>query len=134
MLRRLEAAENDHTPDVVIEMMADDAVLMVPDFEVQEGREACAKFIREIDAFLAQTVHRRIQYVSAEVSVFGDVAFDRGSFSFVVSLKDVDDAVDAQINRGKYLILYTRALGGSWQIARVIVSRDEREDTLERAT
>ena len=127
MLRRLEDAENNHTPDVMVDMLAEDAVIMVPDFDVQEGRTACAQFLREIDTFLAGAFDRRIHYVSAEVRVVGELAFDRGSFSFAVFLRDT---IEARINRGKYLLLYTRAAQGRWQLSRGIVSRDEPEDAL----
>lgn len=126
MRRRWEAAENNHTVDDVVAMMADDAVLMVPDFAVQEGRDACAQFVRAIDADLAGAFDRRIEYVSAEVRVLGDTAFDRGSFSFVVFFKD---SIEARINRGKYFVLYMRTRG-EWKISRFIVSRDDPEDVL----
>jgi ketosteroid isomerase-like protein len=129
MLRRVEAAENNHTPDDTIAMMAEDVVLMVPDFEVQEGREACARFIREMDACLAEAFDRRIRYVSTEVRVLGDVAFDRGTFAFAVLFRDQDEA---RINRGKFLILYVRS-GHEWKISRLIVSRDDPEELCDPA-
>lgn len=129
MLRCLEAAENNHTPDDTIGMMAEDVVVMVPDLEVKEGREACARFIREMDACLAEAFDRRIRYVSAEVRVLGDLAFDRGTFAFGVFFRDRSEA---RINRGKFLILYAR-IDGAWKISRLIVSRDDHEEVCDPA-
>jgi uncharacterized protein (TIGR02246 family) len=42
----LEAAENAGDADAIGGLLADDAVLMVPSEPVQEGREACAAFVR----------------------------------------------------------------------------------------
>ena len=127
ILRRIEAAENTHSPDDIIALMAEDVVLMVPDYEVAEGKEAAARLTREIAAFLAGSFERHIRYASSEVRILGDAAFDRGTFEFVVFLREV---MEARINKGKYFILYTRADDG-WRISRVIISRDDPEEVCE---
>jgi ketosteroid isomerase-like protein len=122
---RLAAAENAYNANVLVDLMAEDVVLMVPDFPVQEGREACARFIRGVTDFFRETASRRITYASAEVRVTGDVAYDRGTFSFTFTSNDgLEDVVET----GKYFWLYTRAAGSGWKIWRTIVSLDQRED------
>jgi uncharacterized protein (TIGR02246 family) len=125
----LGAAENAGDPDAAAALLTDDAVLMVPDFEVQEGKAACTAFLREIMGWQAEQFHRRITYVSAEVAVMGrdgDVALDRGSFSFTVSPKSGGDSSEVT---GKYLWLLRRTDGEPWKVARLIVSRDGPEGT-----
>jgi ketosteroid isomerase-like protein len=73
---------------------------------------------------LLERFNRRITYVSAEVRVIGDFAFDRGSFWLTVSPKTGGETTR---ETGKYLFLYSRATDGSWKIARAIVSLDEKD-------
>jgi ketosteroid isomerase-like protein len=65
---------------------------------------------------------RRVTYVSAEVLVIGDVAFDRGTFSFDVTPKGGGEATRVT---GKYFWLLRRTQPEPWRIARLIVSRNE---------
>jgi uncharacterized protein (TIGR02246 family) len=119
-----EAAENASDADAAAAFLTDDAVLMVPDFDVQEGKAACTAFLRDIMGWLAAEFHRRITYVSTEVAVMGDVAFDRGSFSFTMSPMSGGDSSEVT---GKYLWLLRRADGEPWKVARLIVCRDAQE-------
>lgn len=118
----LEAAENAADPDAAAAFLTDDAVLMVPDFPVQEGKAACSAFLRDIMGWLSAQFHRHITYVSAEAVVLGDVAFDRGTFSFTVSPRSGGDTSRVS---GKYLWLLRRTGVGQWRVARLIVSRDD---------
>ena len=122
---RLEAAENAGDADYFVEMMAEDAVIMAPDQPVQEGKAACASFVREVLAGLLEAFNRQIRYVSAEVRVIGDMAFDRGTFSFTVSPRTGGETIQ---ETGKYLWIYSRASDGPWKVARAIVSLDQRDD------
>lgn len=124
ILRRIESAENAGRSDDIEQMMADDAVIMVPSQPVQEGKAACAGFVREVLRGLLEQFNRRITYVSAEVRIIGEVAFDRGSFSFTCSPKSGGESTN---ETGKYLFLYSRGAAGSWKIARVIVNLDEQD-------
>ena len=65
---------------------------------------------------------RRVTYVSAEVVVMGDMAFDRGTFWFDVSPKDGGDGTRVT---GQYFWLLRRTEPEPWRIARLIVSRNE---------
>ena len=120
--QHLEAAENATDPDAVAAHLADDVVLMVPDHPVQEGKTATVAFLRETMTWMRAYLDRRIEYVSAEVAVLGDVAFDRGTFSFVVSARS---GGAPETVTGKYLWLFTRGGADGWQVSRAIVSRDD---------
>lgn len=118
----LEAAENAGDADRVSALLADDAVLMVPDFPVQEGRVTCTAFLREMMVWLAGGFDRRITYTSAEVAVTGDAAFDRGTFAFTISPRS-----GGRVSRvtGKYLWMLRRTAEKEWKVTRLIASRDE---------
>ena len=122
ILRRLEAAENTGDAEYIISMMADDMVMMVPNEPVYEGKEACAEFLRGMLAWMMEALDRHIDYVSAEICVLGDHAFDRGTFAFIATPKAGGDTAHAQ---GKYLWLYVRDGNGSWKLRRGIVSLDD---------
>jgi uncharacterized protein (TIGR02246 family) len=119
---RLQAAENSGDAGYIGGMMADDAVIMVPSQPVQQGRAACAAFIREILPGLLEQFHRRIAYRSDEVRVIGGFAFDRGRFEFTVLPKSGGQATQAA---GKYFWLYSSTGEGGWKLARLIMSLDE---------
>jgi uncharacterized protein (TIGR02246 family) len=123
--RAVEAAENAGDAEYLANLFAEDAVLMVPDFSVQEGKAACADFIRGVLPTLLAAFDRRVAYTSAEVRVLGDVALDRGSFVFAVQPRA--GGVTERVT-GKYLWLYQREPDGAWKWSRMIVSRDESED------
>jgi uncharacterized protein (TIGR02246 family) len=48
MRRSIEAAENAGDATAVLDMLADDAVIMAPNQPVQEGRAACAAFLADV--------------------------------------------------------------------------------------
>ena len=123
--RAVEAAENVGDAEFIARLFAEDAVLMVPDFPLQEGRAACAEFIRDLLPGLLSAFARRVSYTSAEVSVLGEVALDRGSFSFTVRPKG--RGATERVT-GKYLWIYARESGCGWKWARVMMSRDEGDD------
>ena len=109
ILRRIEAAENAGDATAMIDLLAEDAVIMAPDQPVQEGKAACAAFLTDVIASLFEQFDRRIAYVSAEVRVIGEYAFDRGSFAFSVAPRS---GGDTSRETGKYLFLYSRAADG----------------------
>jgi uncharacterized protein (TIGR02246 family) len=124
ILRRIEAAENTGDSAAMIDLLAEDAVIMAPNQAVQEGKTACAAFLTDVMASLFEQFDRRIAYVSAEVRTIGECAFDRGSFAFTVAPRS---GGDRSRETGKYLFLYSRAADGSWRIARAIMNLDDHE-------
>jgi steroid delta-isomerase-like uncharacterized protein len=131
MLRRIEAAENAGNSSEMISMLADDAVIMAPNQPVQEGKPACAVFLTNVIKGLFDQYDRHIVYASAEVRIIGDMAFDRGSFSFRVAPRS---GGAASRETGKYLFLYSRVADGTWKIARSIVNLDDEADPLNAAS
>jgi ketosteroid isomerase-like protein len=119
---QLQAAENAFDPDPIVLLMADDMVLMVPNEPVQEGKPACAAFVRRTLAEQQAWFDRVISYVSEEVAIRGEVAFDRGSFSFTVVVKHDGRRNEAT---GKYFWMYARERDGGWKLARAILSLDD---------
>jgi ketosteroid isomerase-like protein len=121
---RLQAAENDGDAAYIGGMMADGAVLMVPNQPVREGKAACAGFIAEILPSLLSHFDRRIIYVSDEVRVIGDFAFDRGRFRFTAVPRSSGDASEST---GKYFWLYSWHSGSSWKLTQLVHVLDEEE-------
>lgn len=121
----LEAAENAMDADAVARLLSDDAVLMVPDHPVQEGKLACVGFLRDLLAWLAAGFDRQVAYTSDEVSISGDIAFDRGRFAFTVAPKEGGGASRVT---GKYLWILKRTGADDWLVTRLIASRDAEDD------
>jgi uncharacterized protein (TIGR02246 family) len=129
--QRFEASENSGDADATAELLTDDAVGIVPDYPVQEGKAAVVGFLREISGWLLAHFDRHIDYISAEVVILGDLAFDRGTFAFDVVRKSGGPTTHVT---GKYLWLLRRQ-GDGWRISRFIVTRDDRpepEDAADR--
>ncbi len=123
--RRVEAAENAGDPEYCAGLLADDAVFMVPDFPVQNGRDACAAFLRDLMPGLIEVFDRRITYAGSEVRVLDDIAFDRGEFAFTIRPRSGGDASRVT---GKYFWLYARAADGGWRLSRAVVTRDDPDE------
>ena len=121
----LEEAENRGDPEPIVARLAPDAVLMAPTFPVSDGRDACAAFLRETLPALLDYFDRRIAYVSSEVNVMGDVAIDRGTFSFTIRPRA---GGDASVERGKYLYVLAKDPDDGWRLSRAIVTLDEKDD------
>ena len=119
---RLQAGENAFDGDALVDMMADDFVLMVPNEPVQVGKGQCEAFVRRILAEQQAWFDRRISYVSEEVATRGDTAFDRGTFSFTLVVKHDGSTGGAT---GKYLWLYERTGDSDWKLSRAILGLDD---------
>lgn len=117
----LQAAENAGDADAAATLLADDAVIMAPDFPVHEGRESCLTFLRDILPWQHAQFERHITYVSAELVVDGELAFDRGTFSFTVTPRSGGDRSEVT---GKYLWILRRT-NGAWKLSRLIAARDD---------
>ena len=129
--QQFEAAENSGDADATASLLADDAVFIVPDYPVQEGKAAILGFLREISSWLLARFDRHITYVSAETSIVADhVAFDRGTFAFDVTRKSGGPVTHVT---GKYLWLLRREDGARWKMSRIIVTRDDDPESEEDA-
>lgn len=101
--------ENAGDAEYCTGLLADDAVFMVPDFPIQNGRDACAAFLRDMMPSLVEFFDRRITYTGLEVRVVDNIAFDRGEFAFTVRPRSGGDASRVT---GKYFWLYARSADG----------------------
>src|SRR5262245_57406279 len=63
ILQRLEAAENAGDAETIIDSITDDAVIMVPDQPVMEGKTVCAEFLRGMLRWMLESLDRHITYV-----------------------------------------------------------------------
>ena len=115
---RTMEAENAGDASFFERVSAEDVVVMPPGMPAVSGRAATVAFMR---AFLGQ-FDLRIQYVSEEIRVHGDLGFDRGTYSQTLTPKGV-----SQANREswKYLWIYSRRSDGPWEFSRVIWNASE---------
>ena len=125
---RFEACENSGDTDGTAELLADDAVFIVPDYPVLEGKAAIVGFLRDMSGWLLAHFDRHISYVSTEVAILGDLAFDRGTFAFDVLRKSGGPTTHVT---GKYLWLLRREGDGVWRMSRLIVTRDDEPESEE---
>ena len=131
MRRQFEAFENSGDADATAALLADDAVLIVPDYPVQEGKAAIINFLQEVSGWLLSNFDRHIAYASAEVTMTGDaVGFDRGTFAFDVTRKSGGPVTHVT---GKYLWLLKQEDGARWKMSRIIVTRDDDPESEEDA-
>ena len=123
----IESAENAGDAEAAIALFADEAVAIVPDYPVQEGKAACAAFMREIMPSLHEEFERTIRYRSDEVTTLApDLALDRGTFEFTIRPRAGGDPHEVT---GKYLWILRRETD-AWRIARLIVTRDATPEPL----
>ena len=97
---------------------AEDVIVMPPGMPAVSGRTATVAFM---SAFLGQ-FDLRIQYVSEEIRVHGDLGFDRGTYSQTLTPKGAGEGIRES---GKYLWIYSRRSDGGWQFSRVIWNTSE---------
>ncbi len=111
-------AENVGDAEFFDSACTEDVVVMPPGMPAVVGRDAAVGFMR---AFLGQ-FDLRIEYVSEETRVDGDVAYDRGTYSQTLVPKAGGQAIS---ENGKFLWLYLRASNGTWRMSRVIWNASE---------
>ena len=110
---RTSHAENTGDADFFAEACTEDVVVMPPGLPTVLGRAATVEFMRE----LFRQVDFHIEYVSEEIQLHGDIAFDRGTYSHTLTPKAGGEPV---LERGKFLWIYSRGADRSWKMARVM--------------
>jgi ketosteroid isomerase-like protein len=123
----LERAENSRDADAAADLLADDVVLMVPDFPVQEGKEQAVGLLTDVMAWLGEHFERHVTYVSSEAMVLGELALDRGTFVFQIVPREGGAKTETT---GKYLWLLKRSDGQAWKVWRLIITRDDSETVI----
>lgn len=108
----VEAAENAGRLDLMRPLFGDDLVIVAPGFPPVIGAASAAEFM----AGLFAQFDLDVGYVSAEIVVMGEWAFDRGSARQTLKPKGGGPPVSENVN---YLWLYRRDPHGEWKHARV---------------
>jgi uncharacterized protein (TIGR02246 family) len=106
VLRKVEAAENRHDAEGMLEHMTDDAVLHLCGMPQVQGRDA----IKQVYAGFFETfVSTDITPLQVEVSASGDMAWEYGTYVNVY--KGPDGPIKEP---GKYLGVYKK-IDGTWK-------------------
>jgi ketosteroid isomerase-like protein len=97
--------------------LAPDVVIMPPGIPPIEGIDACAAWMRGVLDDVQREFTTELTYSTAEVTVSGDWAFERGTFCQTLTSRASGD-VSQEI--GTYLRVYFHDGNGSWKVARII--------------
>ncbi len=106
-----DAAEAGDT-DAFLALMTDDIIAMPPNEGLITGKDALRAWL---DGFTEQFDVTLEPYVTDEVEVSGDLAFERFSGVWTLTPKDGGESVTENL-RGIHI--YRRQADGSWKIAR----------------
>lgn len=110
---RILEAELKGDTSVFEQVTAPEVVVLPPNAAPVNGRDASVELMKQ---FFSQN-ELRIEYVSAQIRVNGDQAFDRGSYTQTVIPKNGGAST---AGKGSYWWFYARAADGTWQQTRVV--------------
>jgi uncharacterized protein (TIGR02246 family) len=118
-VRRYVTASNQGDAEALAALYADDAMLLPPDHEPIQGREA-------IGAFWRQGTDEGLQVTMLTVEVEGDLGYLVGRYNLPATDEEPADS-------GKYVMCLKRQRDGSWKLTADIWNRsgdgDEDDDT-----
>jgi len=99
------------------ELFAENALLMMPERPIVQGREAIVAHYREF----FRSIKARIAAVVAEVEVFETIVYARGAFNYSMAPKMGGEAI---VMKGKFINLYKKDEMDEWRIWRSINNVD----------
>ena len=94
-----------------------DIVIMPPGEPPIEGIEPCVNWMRGVLAYVQREFTPDLRYSTAEITVSGDWAFERGTYCQTLTSR-ASGNVSEEI--GNYLRVYFNAGDGPWKVARII--------------
>jgi uncharacterized protein (TIGR02246 family) len=118
---RYAAATNASDVDEIDDILADDAMLMMPDRPAVSGRDAIVAHQREF----FRSIKASIKSVVAEIELLDSIVYVRGAFNYAMAPKMGGEAVKM---RGKYINLYKRDEMKQWRLWRSINNIDHPHD------
>jgi len=123
-IRQLAAAmakaEVSGDAEFMKQALTPDAVIMPPGIPPIEGITACAEWIRQVLESVQREFEVDLTYSTAEITVSGDWAFERGTFCQTLTSR----AGGVSQEMGTYLRVYFNAGDGPWKAARIIWNID----------
>ncbi len=112
--------------DAVVALYAEDAVEMPPNMAARSGKEAIrAAYVSEAGS---GPMAGEFALTSVEIDGSGDLAFDRGTFSWTGTPPGMTEPMT---ETGKYLCIVRRQEGGSWLWSSVIWNSDNPAPPME---
>jgi uncharacterized protein (TIGR02246 family) len=113
-LRRYVAASNQGDAEALAALYTDDAMLLPPDHEAIQGREA-------IGAFWRQGTDEGLEVTTLTVEVDGDLGYSVGRYHLPPTDEEPADS-------GKYVMCLKRQRDGSWKLTADIWNRSAEGD------
>lgn len=111
------AAETSGDLEGYLALFTDDVVLMPPNEPIVVGKDAMRAIVEEL--FEAFTIDET--GTQDEIVIAGDWAFERGTFTQVLTPKAEGEALELA---GSYIMLHRRQPDGSWQCSHAIWNSD----------
>ncbi len=100
-------------------LYTDDAIILPGDHVAETARAAIAKYNQDVfDAYVPKT----FEITQQETEISGDLAYNRGTFSFSADSKDPKGKPIS--DHGKYIVVMKRQPDGSWKWTRDIDNSD----------
>jgi len=107
------SAFNAGDAETIADQYAPDAVVLPQNQQAVTGHDA----IVSLNKATFDQYTPKISVTSAETKIFGDVAFDRGTYTIELTPKAGGNPIN---DEGKYLIIIQRQPDGSWKVTRDI--------------
>ncbi len=104
--------------DRIVALYAPDAIIMPTDHVIEQGAAAIASYNK---AFFNEYTPGDFVINQEETQISGDLAFNRGSFSYSATPKNGGASIQ---DRGKYVVIMAREADGTWKWTRDIDNSD----------